>query len=174
MYIYIVLSYTGSLPAKIIKATTNSKYSHSSLSMDPELLTMFSFGRRYIYFPWYGGFIKEGINKGLFRRMKGSEIAVYRIKINNEEQKKIETKIRQFEGNSKSYVYDYIGLFGVLVNKKLFRENGYVCSSFVAETLEEAGIRTIKESWKVHPEDLAYIDNLELVYEGLAIDYSSK
>lgn len=173
MYIYIVLSYTGSLPAKVIKATTRNKYAHSSVSSDPNLLTMFSFGRKYLYFPWYGGFINEGLDKGLFSRLKESQIAVYRMKVTQDEMKLFEKKIKTFEKNSKYYIYDYIGLLGILIDRKLFRKNGYVCSNFVAEVLDDMGVDTNKESWKVRPEDLVHIDNLDLIYEGLASEYSN-
>ena len=136
MYLYIVLSYTGSLPSKIIKRATRKPYAHVSISDDPDLTLMYSFGRKFLYFPWYGGFISENINDGLFKRMKSSKIAVYRVKVSKDEIKGMKSEINRFS-NTDGYFYDYKGAVGIFFKKDMFRDNGYVCSSFVNEVLNK-------------------------------------
>ncbi len=38
---------------------------------------MYSFGRKCIYFPFYGIFLKEDLRKGLFSRNKNALVAIY-------------------------------------------------------------------------------------------------
>jgi hypothetical protein len=64
--VYLVLSQTHSGIARTIKAVTHEKYSHASIALDPKCEEMYSFGRKYLYFPFIGSFNKEDINKGLF------------------------------------------------------------------------------------------------------------
>ena len=64
--IYIVLTQTYTTIARIIKSITKDNYSHASISLDIKCNNMYSFGRKYIYFPFYGIFLKEDLRKGLF------------------------------------------------------------------------------------------------------------
>ena len=50
--IYIVLTYSGTPLAKIIKLYTKKDYSHVSISLDKKLTKMYSFGRINPYNPF--------------------------------------------------------------------------------------------------------------------------
>ena len=43
--IYLIITYTGTIPAKLIKLYTKNEYSHISISLDKELTEMYSFAR---------------------------------------------------------------------------------------------------------------------------------
>ena len=60
--LYLVLSQTGSIWAQAIKIYTRDAYNHISISLSPELDTMYSFGRRHAYNPFWAGFVKEQWN----------------------------------------------------------------------------------------------------------------
>lgn len=60
--IYIVLTYTGTLLARIVRFYTKKKYSHVSIALDEDLSRMYSFGRLNPYNAFVGGFVREGIN----------------------------------------------------------------------------------------------------------------
>ena len=47
--IYLILTYTGTIPSKMIKMYTKYTYSHVSLSLDKDLSEMYSFARRNPY-----------------------------------------------------------------------------------------------------------------------------
>lgn len=174
MYVYIILSYTGSLPSKIIKKASRVEYSHVSLSLDDELTNMYSFGRKFLYFPWYGGFIQESVHDGLFKRMSMSRIAVYKIPINNNQKNKIEESINIFNDNKDNLYYDYIGLLGMTLGKDMFRDNGFVCSTFVGDVLSQSSYSLPKPTWLLRPIDFSELNDSELVYEGLALNYSKE
>ena len=55
--IYIVLTQTYTTIARIIKSITKDNYSHASISLDIKCNNMYSFGRKYIYFPFYATFL---------------------------------------------------------------------------------------------------------------------
>ena len=59
--IYIVLTYTGTFLAKIIRFYTKKEYSHVSIALDEDLGRMYSFGRINPYNAFVGGFVREGI-----------------------------------------------------------------------------------------------------------------
>lgn len=166
--IYIVLSYTGSLPSQLIKFATKKHYTHVSLSLNKELTQMYSFGRKYLRFPVPGGFVKEDVTQGLYAREKAC-IVVQEISVNEEQYNKLINILSSFQGNS--VYYDYKGAIGIYFNKDLFGEYGYVCSSFVNQVLNMIGIKTKKNNWEIEPEDFLYLENTLLIYEGNASNY---
>ena len=144
--IYIVLTQTYTTLAKIIKSITKDKYSHASISLDIKCNNMYSFGRKYIYFPFYGIFLKEDLRKGLFIRNKNALIAIYEIKVTKKQYNKIKDKIKEIELNNKGY--NIIGLLLAHFRIKLHRRK-YYCSEFVYEVLsnkEERGVSL----WKMY------------------------
>ena len=170
MYLYIVLSYSGSLPSVLIKKASGKMYTHVSLACDLELFHMYSFGRKYLYTPYPGGFVIENVKQGLFEKKK-TKISVYRISISAEDVQKFKSIINEFINNDDLY-YDFLGALGMYFNKNKFKKNGYVCSSFANEVLHKIGIHTGKNSWQIWPHEFASIAHAELVYEGLASEYS--
>ena len=67
--------------------------------------------------------------------------------------------------------YNFLGLFGILLNRPLNRKNHYFCSQFVYTLLKKHGLLDIGK----HPElvqtiDLFELKNKSLIYEGLIID----
>ena len=79
--IYIILTYSGTVLSRIVKAYTGAEYSHVSIGLDENLTMMYSFGRLNPYNPFIGGFVHEGINIGTFKRFKNTQTAVYSIMI---------------------------------------------------------------------------------------------
>ena len=57
-YVYVFLTRTGTKIANIIVMVTGDRFAHASISLDRELTQMYSFGRRRVTNPLYGGFIK--------------------------------------------------------------------------------------------------------------------
>lgn len=53
--VYIVLSATPTIPARIIRLLSGHVYSHVSITSDRSLGELYSFCRRYKYFPFPGG-----------------------------------------------------------------------------------------------------------------------
>lgn len=171
MYLYLVLSYTGSAPSKLIKMATGDKYTHVSISKNEDLSVMYSFGRKYNATPVPAGFITEDISKGLFNNAK---VLIYRLKVDEHTVENFDNYIEDLK-LQRTY-YDYKGAIGVYLNKDKFGQGGYVCSSFVYEILQELELieeKTIdnKSKWNIKPEDFKSLDNIELIYEGEASNF---
>ena len=83
--VYIVLAHTGTILSRIIKIVTGAEYTHASIALDEDLDKMYSFGRKYSYIAFIGGFVKEGSNIGTFKRFYNTEISVYELKVTNEQ-----------------------------------------------------------------------------------------
>ena len=167
--IYIVLTQTYTTIARIIKSITKDKYSHASISLDIKCNNMYSFGRKYIYFPFYGIFLKEDLRKGLFIRNKNALVAIYEIKVTKKQYNKIKDKIKEIEFNNKGY--NIIGLLRAHFRIKLHRRK-YYCSEFVYEVLSNKEIEIYnKENTLFKPEELITNNRFVKIFEGKIRDY---
>lgn len=169
--IYILQMHTGTLPSIIIKLFTRYKYSHVLLSLDSSLSKMYSFGRKQLFNPLNAGLVIENIDGDFFQHFKKTKCRIYKLTISDEQFKKLENILNNFEQNINDYKYDIIGLIFKCFSVPIKREKHYVCSQFVAEVLSKANICNFdKPTSLVKPKDFESISNTQKVYSGLLMD----
>ena len=117
--IYIVLTHTGTILSKVIKAFTKDEFSHVSIALDIELKEMYSFGRLNPYNPFWAGFVHEYIDKGTFKRFYKTRAKVYSLEITNEQYKFIKNTIEEINNNKENYKIKIIGKFAAGIHKKI-------------------------------------------------------
>jgi hypothetical protein len=169
--IYIVLTYTGTILAKIVKVYTRREFSHVSIALDKDLTEMYSFGRLNPYNPFWGGFVHEGVDKGTFKRFKKTKARIYSLQVNEDQYDKVVRVIRDIQDNKLDYNFNILGLIGVILHYKVKRERYFYCAEFVKYVLEESDICSLPDI--VKPEDFKEIDNLNVVYNGQLREYGS-
>lgn len=161
--IYIVLSQTYSFLARIIKSITDKKYSHVSIAFDENCNEMYSFGRKFRYFPFWGIFKREYLNEGLFLN-ENANMAIYEINVTKEQYENIRKRIREIKDTNKGY--NIAGLLLAYFRIKLNR-NKYYCSEFVYEVLSSDGIGILnRKEVLFQPEEIISNINYNLIYEG--------
>lgn len=169
--IYIVLTQTYTSVARLIKIFTRDKYSHASLSLTPRCNEMYSFGRKYIWFPFYGIFIHEDLRKGLFSRNKNSLVAIYEVKVSKYQYNRIKEKIKEIEKDNGGY--NITGLLLAKFRIKLHRKK-YYCSEFVYEVLSNDKVKIFdKNKTLFKPEELIINQGFNKIFEGKVKDYVS-
>ena len=170
--IYIVLTDTGTLLSKAIGIYTRKDLNHASIAFDEQLTEIYSFGRKRQHNPFVGGFVRENVAEGIFQ---DADCAVYRCEVTTEAYTRIRKKIVQFESNQRNYKYNFIGLFGVALNKEIERERAFFCSQFVATIMQESEThRLMTRPCLTMPHHLTYMPHLELKYEGDLKSYLNK
>lgn len=168
--IYLVLTYTGTLPSKVIKSFTKDEFSHVSISLDIDLNEMYSFARLRKYNFFVAGFLHENINEGTFKRFYKTKAKIYQLKVTDEEYDIMKDTIKEIEKNKEEYKFNILGLCAVSIHKKVKREKYFYCAEFVKYLLEKAGIET-KLPEIVKPEDFRQMENIEEIYSGLLRKY---
>lgn len=170
--IYIMVSFTGTILSRLVKIFTRRKYSHSSVSLDKPFNELFSFGRLNPYNPVSGGFVKEEITAGTYKRFKHTICRIYELEVTQEQYDKLKTCVYDFYENKEYYKFNIIGLITVMFNKPVTREHKYFCSQFVSKALLDAGIHDFnKDIGLVKPIEFETIPNLVLIYEGKLQEY---
>ncbi|MFD2444577.1 hypothetical protein ACFSO7_11425 [Bacillus sp. CGMCC 1.16607] len=170
--VYLLLTDTGTLFTRMIKLYTNKPYNHASISFDSQLAEVYSFGRKSPRNPFIGGFVKENIQDGL---LKHSNCAIYCCTLTEYQYQKMKNFIQSIEEQKHCYRYNLLGLFAIILNKKLKRENAFFCSEFVATVLNKGeNFHFSKPLSLVTPHDLQQSSNFQKIYQGSLKDFSKE
>lgn len=165
-HIYIVLTRTSSIVSKIIRIVKNDEYTHASISFDKKLNRMYSFGRKYSYFPFIGRFKHEYINRGLYKRCRTLPGVIIELEVSEQQYNRAEILLEQFISNSGLYKYNYMGLVHSLLNVSVHCDDRFLCSEFVYYIINESGIIDLKKSPNlIRPQNLLYVKG-NVIYKG--------
>lgn len=170
--LYVVISETGTGPSRFLQYFTKDRYVHASLALNEELTEMYSFARRWRYYPFWCGFIKECINKGTYERFKDTRIAVIKLPVSDEVYADITAELYSIYPHRKWFRYNYIGVFLAHFGKVLHRKKCFYCSEFIQKVLSEHGVGVEKEEVPVKPVDFLQLRNGKVVFEGLMREYA--
>jgi hypothetical protein len=115
--------------------------------------------------------VEESIYEGVYKKFPKCECMIYRVKVTTEQYCLLQEQISRFECERDNLRYNFLGLFGILLNMPLSRENHYFCSQFVSEILMESDIfHCEKPPALIKTDELFTIKNKEIIYEGLLIE----
>lgn len=165
--IYIVVTQTGTMLSRVLKFITNAQYNHVSVSLDPSLNTMYSFGRKNPYNPFWGGFVMESPHFGTFKRFSETDSVVICLTLTPEQKIRIEQKLEEMYENRKNYSYNTIGLLLAALKIHYQRERSYYCSEFVKAILEEFDLISDTPVGKIpKPVEFLQLRGGQVVYRG--------
>ena len=170
--IYIVLAHTGTILSRIIRVKTGAEYTHSSIALDENLNEMYSFGRKYSYIAFIGGFVKEGAFFGTYKRFYNTEISIFELNVTYEQYNKIQEIIEYVKLHKDEYKFNILGLFLAGFNRKRKQEKTYYCAEFVKKVLEKADVDVSNLPEVIKPENFKNLKDSKLIYKGLLKDYN--
>lgn len=165
--IYIIQMKTNTLPSIFINIFTRYKYSHIAISFNKNCDITYSFGRKYLYSIYPGGFVTLNKSGRFFKRFKDTECRIYEVEVTKEQYNNLIRIIRYMKKNKNIYGYDYLGIILRYINIPITFKNKYVCSYFVAELLKEANVYNFnKDPSFIKPKDFESINSFNLIYTG--------
>ena len=169
--IYILLSKTGTVPARVIHKVKGGKFAHTSLSLTPSTDCFYSFARRRIHNPFIAGFITENIHTRVFAKYPNCHCALYTLDVTDKAYDKIKAEITKFSNNYKKAKYNFLGILPLAFGIKIKRKFRLTCSQFVALMIAKSGeIKLPKDPYLMLPNDFMDIEDIKLVYEGALKD----
>jgi hypothetical protein len=167
--IYILLTDTGTLFTRLIKLYTKKPYNHASISLDFELEEVYSFGRKTAKNPFIGGFVKENLREGFFT---DSKCTVISCSVTDAQLNKLKALINKIKSQKDDYSYNLLGLFAIMFNKQLSRNNAFFCSQFVATVLQRCEIvQFTKPPALVMPHEFMEMKDFNVVFQGSLTEY---
>ena len=129
--VYVFVTNTGATTSKFLRCFTKAEYNHSSITVEEELPNTYSFGRRWKYYAFCGGFVKENPNKGLFGLFPKTKAVVLAFDVTKMQYEGLRMRLQEMYKNRKAYKYDWTGLFLALFHRKHKNVYHYYCSEFV-------------------------------------------
>ncbi len=170
-HVYIVISQTGTVLSRLLKCITRAEYNHASLSLSPDLLTMYSFGRRHAYNPFWGGFVEESPHHGTFKRFSETEVVVLALPVTPPLRQALECRLAYIQERRRRFHYNYLGVALAGFNIHWQRQRYYYCSEFVRDMLLE--IQDVARLDPIiHPVDFLTLPQARVVYRGKLRDYT--
>jgi hypothetical protein len=165
--LYVLLSRTDTVPARVIRGVTGSTYSHTSLSLYPRTDHFYSYARRHINLPIFAGFISENIHTKVFARYPNSPALLLSIEVSDESYEKAKKLISYFRRHKKEATYNFWGAYAMPLGLPLKRMNKFTCSQFVAFVLYYSGaIELPKDPYLMMPDDFREIEGATVIYKG--------
>ena len=165
-YIYIITAQTGTRPARFFRFITKKPFNHVSLSGDVTLSEMYSFCRTYRRFPLPATFNQEIVGKGTLGCFGSIPCEIYRIPVTAEQKAEYRRIIRHFSDHRNIYSYNILGLLAVYLDIEWNRKKNFLCSQFVAYTMEKIGIKLDKPFCLYKPDDFREFPGAVLIYSG--------
>ncbi|MFZ7134615.1 MAG: hypothetical protein ACOWWR_19890 [Eubacteriales bacterium] len=138
-HLYVVLVRTNTVLSNLIHIIKNDTYTHAAIALDKDFKNMYSFGRKKVYNPFIGCFVKESIDDGLYKIYDSSPCRVLEFEVSKEQYKKASEIVNHFIVHNDRYKYNYRGLLYSLLNKETINDR-YLCSEFVYHVLKESGV----------------------------------
>ncbi|WP_249869390.1 hypothetical protein [Oceanobacillus saliphilus] len=170
--IYFLFTDTGSYLSKAINLYTKKSLNHVSIGFDAQLKELYSFGRKQPRNPFIGGFIKEDIQSEF---LKKSSCEIYSYTVSTEDYKSIINNIQEIEARKNYYKYNFIGLFGVMLDIEINRKSALFCSQFVATVLRDLDkLKFEKPPCFMTPADIRNYPGMQLVYQGILENYQKQ
>ena len=164
--LYLVLTRPKTTISRLIQLITKDEYTHAAISLDNKLKNMYSFGRKTFYNPFYGGFVQERLDQGLYKRHKTLPGIIMEIEVSKKQYMHAKYLLKHFISQRNSYKYNYKGLLYNLLQKESCCRSRFLCSEFVYFFLQECGITDFKISRNlVRPQSLLQI-KASIVYQG--------
>lgn len=170
--VYIVISQTGTMLSRILKLVTKAEYNHASISLVPDLDTMYSFGRKHAYNPFWGGFVKESPRWGTFKRFSNTRVIVLAVTVSEEQYQAMQAKLNTMLCEQDQYHYNYLGLGLAAFHIPFHLNRCYYCSEFVKDLLanhEVEGARQLNAI--VQPIHFLKLPKAKKVYCGRLTEY---
>lgn len=170
--LFLVLTQTGTLFSRALKHKTKSAYNHSSISFDPELHRMYSFGRviRRSMFP--AGMVHELPDRNVYQLFPETKCAIYEIKVTEEQYKEASEFVKNMWRKRRRMTYNVPGVVTANFNHYPNFPNAYYCTQFVALVLQHIGVEFTDKSYReVQVVDFMESKAFHLIYQGELRDY---
>lgn len=176
--IFVILTNGKTAGNNLVTKFTKTPYGHSSVSFDLSLDKVYSFGTNVNNMnpnSKFMTFIEE--SKDYWNKLTNGilEYHIFAIFIDKKKKDKMWKKIKQMVKNKTKFNYNYLGIFGYLLNTPVKVKNSFFCSEFIAALFKTVGIELFdKPDGLVAPHDFALSNKFIKIEEGKIKDYNPK
>lgn len=166
-YLYLLLTRSNTVVSRAIHHLTSDEFTHISISLDDQLETMYSFCRRYPYFPLPAGLASETISQGFYALHHTIPCQLYRLPVSDQDYMRVQLILDTLMQKQALFKYDILGTILCRLDIGHQRHNHRYCSWFIAELLGQLGILHFNKHYSlIRPIDFTAFPELELLFTG--------
>lgn len=144
MYIYVMISKTPTIVGKVIRQVLDNKYNHMSISTEPDLSKIYSFGRVSVKNFITGGPMRESFYTLSLGGSANVEICLFRLPVTKKQYDRLTEFIRSVFYDMDGYVYNLADAIGTIFHHQIRVDKCYTCIEFCKDALNYAGIEGAK------------------------------
>lgn len=157
--IFVLLTQFPGFDSKALRWWTRFDYSHVSLGLDEDMNTFYSFVVK--------GFIVEDIARYNKPGRAPFPCELYALEVSEETYQAVRKNLLTFLRKQSLLSYTRLGLILTLIHIPWRLKNRYICSQFVAETLQRCTSARLKKPSTLYlPKDFPRFSQLQMVFKG--------
>ena len=163
--IFVLLTQFPGLDSKALRWWTRFPYSHVSLGLDEDINTFYSFVVK--------GFIVEDISRYNKPGRQPFPCVLYAMEVSETTYQAVKNNLLSFVHSPSRFSYTRLGLILTLINIPWRLKNRYICSHFVAQTLQRCTATRLKKHSTLYlPKDFSRLKGLRMVFRGNLLQMS--
>ena len=157
--VYILLTRLPNSAAPIIEAMTGSYYTHTSIGLEEDMNTYYSFG--------FKGFVAEKITQRVRPDKTPFPCQLYELPVPVAVYDSIKEIIARFQTHSEELYYSHLGVVLCLLRIPFRRKRHYFCSQFVADVLKQSNAARLRKSSTLYvAQDFKRLPGMKLAFHG--------
>lgn len=165
--LFVLLTQFPGFDSTALRWWTRCPYSHVSLGLDEDMNTFYSFVVK--------GFIVEDISRYNRPGRRPFPCALYAFDVSEETYQAVRKTVMTFVNCRSKLSYTRLGLILTLINIPWRLKNRYICSQFVAQTLQRCTSLKLKKSSTLYlPGDFPSFRELKIVFKGDLLRLSNR
>lgn len=165
--LFVLLTQFPGFDSKALRWWTRFPYSHVSLGLDEDMNTFYSFVVK--------GFIVEDISRYNKPGRAPFPCELYCLEVPEDTYREVKATLGTFVRNRPLLGYSRLGLILTLINIPWRLKNRYICSHFVAQTLQRCHcVRLKKDSTLYLPKDFPRLKELRMVFKGDLLHFANR
>lgn len=168
--IYLMISKTPTRFGYMIRKVGGIRYNHSAIALDEDLKELYSFARVQHNSLFLAGIVLETIPRYTLGKETYVDVAILKIPVSKEQYDQASNLISQLHGDEE-YLYNLFSVLTYPVTKGFATYQSYTCVEFVVYILSQIGFEFEAPGYYYKPDDLLYIFNNYLYFEGNLLDY---
>ena len=165
--VYVMLTRTNTVPSSVISKLTPGTYTHTSVALVPRTDGFYSYARRRLHNFFNAGIVQENIHTFVFAQYPNCKCILLSLDVSDEGYERMQQSVAYYWSHYKKARYNFLGVIPIRLGIRIPRKMHFVCSQFVAVTLNASGEITLpKDPLLMMPNDFLKIEGIRTVYEG--------
>lgn len=157
--VYILLTRLPNNKSKLINFFTGFYYTHTSIALDEDINTFYSFLNK--------GFSVEKLTHCIRLKQQPFDCCLYEIDISARAYHSVKENITHFIDNKHSLYYSKVGVVLSFLKIPHKRKKHYFCSQFVAEVLSNGNAVALKKDSSLYlPKDFSTMSEAKMIFKG--------